>query len=153
MRTIIAILLFISLVAPCSAQSLALGERAPKLKLHKSQFEEHEYLYMGFIHSASQPCLTTTGNINKVIAQFSNIKMVLLTREKEGEYQPWLKQLREQGITIYPNATKVFQKYGIDYAPFGVIMDTKRRVLWFGNPQRVDSNRVIKIINRWTSQR
>ena len=154
MRRFVAILFLIHFATSAYAQSLATAERAPKVKALSSVTSNKEgFIYMGFIHSTSQPCKLTTRAIIQALAPIDNISLVLFTREQPQSYATWLNKLKDSGVAIYPNAKNIFKKYGVDYAPLGVILDAMRRVLWFGNPQSLSSEEIVKIINKWTSQR
>ena len=149
MRTKLAILLlFAALSFTLSAQSVATGERLKRIKGIKTEVADNGYLYIGFIHSASEPCRLSTAICRTTFASRGDIKSIFFTREKSENCSPWLKQLISNGEQVVVEASEVFSRFGIDYAPFGVIIDHKRKVVWFGNPQILSIDRLEKIINK-----
>ena len=146
MRTKLAILLlFAALSFTLSAQSVATGERLKRIKGIKTEVADNGYLYIGFIHSASEPCRLSTAICRTSFAARGDIKSLFFTREKSENCSPWLKQLISNGEQVVVEASEVFSRFGIDYAPFGVIIDHKRKVLWFGNPDTLNEDFFSKI--------
>lgn len=151
MRRYVAILL-LTLCAwfGTNAQNIAIGEQAPKVKSFKYTIESDKYIYLGFVHSPSRPCEVSAPKISELIESIDAISAILLTRERQGECEQWLIDMFYNGSKVYMGAGEVFDKYGVDYAPYGVILDYKRRVLWQGNPQMLDKNKIENIIEQWT---
>lgn len=149
--TILSLLLLTFI--PLSAQRVATGERAPKIKEFDLKIIQTEYLCMAFIHSSSQACKSAVETMIASIDTSDSITPILFTRESRESYSVWLEQLSVSGTIILGQASSLFTRYGIDYAPFAVIIDSKRRVVWFGNPQTLNSQRLDKILSQWTLQR
>ena len=151
MRTKLAILLlFTALSFTLSAQNVATGERLKRIKGIKTEIAENSYLYIGFIHSASEPCRLSTALCRTTFASHSDIKTLFFTREKRENCAPWLLQLSNNGEQVIMEASEAFRRFGIDYAPFGVIINHKRKVIWFGNPQTLDKTKIENILQQWT---
>ena len=136
-----------------TAQNIAIGERAPRVKSFKYAIEKGQFLYMGFVHSPSRPCEISAPKISELINSFDQISAVLFTREKQGECEQWLINAFHGGTHVQMEAEEIFQKFSIDYAPYGVILDYKRRALWQGNPQTLDKTKIENILQQWTSQK
>ena len=136
-----------------SAQNVAIGERAPRVKSFKVQIEEGEYLYMGFVHSPSRPCEVSAPKVLELIKSNDAISATLFTKEGEKECEKWLVDISKSGTMVVMEADEIFHRFGVEYAPFGVILDHKQRVLWQGNPQTLDKGKIENIIQQWTSQR
>lgn len=151
MRRFAAILI----VALCAwfnlhAQNVAIGERVPKVKSFKFSIEKGEYLYLGFVHSPSRPCAISAPKISELINSIDEISAILFTREEQGECEQWLIDMFLNGSSVYMGADEIFRKFGVDYAPYGVILDYKRRALWQGNPQTLDKTKIDNILQQWT---
>ena len=84
---------------------------------------------------------------------FENISAALFTREHQGECEQWLIDMSAAGNQVVMDADEIFNKFGIDYAPYGVILDHKRKALWQGNPQTLDKTKIENIIQQWTFQK
>lgn len=154
MRVKLAILIFaLCAWGATTAQNVAIGERVPKVKSFKYTIDKGEYLYMGFVHSPSRPCEISAPKISELINSFDQISAVLFTREQQGECEQWLIDAFLNGSQVQMGADEIFQKFGVDYAPYGVILDYKRRALWQGNPQTLDKTKIDNILQQWTSQK
>ena len=56
-----------------TAQNIAIGERAPRVKSFKYAIEEGQFLYMGFVHSPSRPCEISAPKISELINSFDHV--------------------------------------------------------------------------------
>ena len=154
MRVKLAILIFtLCAWGVTTAQNFAIGERVPKVKSFKYTIDKGEYLYMVFVHSPSRPGEISAPKISELINSFDQISAVLFTREQQGECEQWLIDAFLNGSQVQMGADEIFQKFGVDYAPYGVILDYKRRALWQGNPQTLDKTKIDNILQQWTSQK
>jgi hypothetical protein len=133
-----------------TAQNIAIGERAPKIKSFDISIPKGHYIYLGFVHSPSRPCSISAPKISELIDSIEEISAALFTRERQGECEQWLIDMFINGSKVQMGADEIFPKFGVDYAPYGVILDYKRRVLWQGNPQMLDKNKIEQIIEQWT---
>lgn len=154
MRIKTAILLTFALYCgTLTAQNTAIGARAPRVRTFKPKIEKGKFLYLGFVHSPSRPCEISAPKVLELTNNNEAISAALFTRERQGECKQWLIDIFSAGCQVQMGADEIFLKYGIEYAPFGVIIDCKRKVLWQGNPQTLDKSKIENIIQQWTSQR
>ena len=136
-----------------NAQNIAIGERAPRVKSFKYALEKGHYIYLGFVHSVSRPCSISALKVQELMDSFENISVVFFTREHQGQCEQWLIDMSAAGNQVVMDADEIFNKFGIDYAPYGVILDHKRKALWQGNPQTLDKTKIENIIQQWTFQK
>ena len=133
------------------AQNVATQERVPKLKL-SSWLNGHipvesDYTYLGFIHSASVPCIASTSHIVSAAKQVG-MSVIIITKEPQQSLSNWLYKLTDEPcVGVHHSSSAIFANYGVEYAPFGVIISKKRRALWFGNPNRLTQKQIIEIID------
>ena len=124
------------------AQTIALGERTPRVKQAKwldgKVPPKNEFTYIEFIHSASTSCRKSTEQIYKTISNFDNISFVLISHQKLADIDSWVLAYvgPKSGVIIEDSAIRA--SFGVNYAPYAVILDNKRRALWFGNPPLLD---------------
>ncbi|MBQ5844959.1 MAG: hypothetical protein IIW52_08925 [Alistipes sp.] len=154
MNTKLAIFIFLlSMSFSSVAQNLATAERAPRLPIENYLPDKDRLVYMGFIHSSSIPCKVSTANTIKIIESIPILDMIFFTREQFINCEKWVKDLNTQYNCMHYAANDIFQRYGVDYAPFGVLLDSKRRVLWFGHPRSLTKVRIENIITKWNTQK
>lgn len=156
MKKFLAILIFTLVVAvaatPSSfAQNVATQERVPKIKLNNWLNGhipvESDYTYLGFIHSASVPCIESTSHIISTAKQVG-MNVIIITKESQASLGNWLYKITDEPcVGVLHSSSAIFTNYGVEYAPFGVIISKKRRALWFGNPNRLTQKQIIEIID------
>ncbi len=153
MRRILYIAVAITLLFSATnaeAQTIALGERTPRVKnakwLNGNIPQKCDFTYIEFIHSASTPCRTSAERIHKIINEFGNIAFVLISHQDASDIDHWVTEYigPKSGVIVDDNRIRI--SFGVNYAPYGVILDHKRRALWFGNPQLLDKQTIEKLI-------
>lgn len=131
--------LFLCTASPVCGQTIALGERAPELRVQ--QWLEDEcpaeapMTYIEFFHSSNKVSLSSVGRLKELSAQLgAELRIVILAHEPESKIAPLLgPYLSPQiGVGLDPSG-KLFAAYGVDYVPFGVLLGPRKRVRWMGN--------------------
>lgn len=153
-RFIYTIIALVSLIATTevAAQSIALNERTPRIK-KASWFNNHtikssQYRLITFFHSASAPCLNAVHQLQGVMSEYGNISTILITRENIFEIQPWVEKLLSPRIGVIIGDERIRIKFGVNYAPFAILLDHKRRAIWFGNPNNLNKATIEKLIKK-----
>ncbi len=121
------------------AQKLIIGVKAPDLKIkewvNSKQLINGKPTFIEFFFSRSEPScrrLTIIDSFAKKYGDSLNV-IVIACEPKE----------RVIGATenyTFPIAldtdNKTFSAYGAEFVPFGVLLDGKNKVLWFGNSSK-----------------
>lgn len=153
MKLLYSIILTLSVCTASNAQNLAIGERTPPMHLKFRHWvnghtpPECGYTYIGFVHSASIPCIRGIEHVEKILAGKDNVRLLVLTKEPEKRMSAWLERLAGGRSGVACDCEYPFRSFGVNYAPFGVIIDCKRRVLWFGNPKQLTEEYLMKLTN------
>lgn len=155
MKKFIAILILalgvVATTPSALAQDVATMERVPRAKL-RHWLNGHipvksDFTYIGFIHSASVPCVDSTLRIVETAGAIG-MSAIIATKESQSRVEKWLYRVTNTPHSgVLYDAAKIFEAFGIEYAPFGVIIDHKRRALWFGNPNRLTQTQIIELID------
>ncbi len=136
-------------VSSVKAQTIALGERTPRVKnakwLNGNIPQKSDFTYIEFIHSASAPCRTSAERIHKIISEFNNIAFVLISHQDASVIENWVTEHINAKSGVIVDDERIRTSFGVNYAPYGVILDHKRRALWFGNPQLLDRKTIEKL--------
>ena len=143
---ILATLCMLLSVSSATAQTIALGERTPRVKnakwLNGNIPQKCDFTYIEFIHSASQPCRTSAERIHNIINEFGNIAYVLISHQDATTIDNWVTEHINATSGVIVDDSRIRTSFGVNYAPYGVILDHKRRALWFGNPQLLNRKTV-----------
>lgn len=133
-----------------SAQTISLGERTPRFKqakwLNGNVPQKSDFTYIEFIHSASIPCRQSVERIHNIIKKFDNTAFVLISHQNASEIDHWVTEHIDTRSGVIIDDSHIRTSFGVNYAPYAVILDHKRRALWFGNPQLLNRATIEKLI-------
>lgn len=142
----------ILLSAHAEAQTIALGESTPRIKkakwLNGSQPKATDFTYIEFIHSASTSCRNSAERIHKILKEFDNTSFVLISHQDASEIDLWVTNIIDKKSGVIVDDYKIRNSFGVNYAPYAVILDHKCRALWFGNPQLLDKKSLEELLTK-----
>ena len=151
-RFLLVLLALFAFGSLANAQTIALGERTPRLKkvkwLDGNAPEKCDYTYIEFIHSASRSCQLSAKRIYNIVERHSNIAFVLVSHQSASEIDSWVTDYIKPRAGVVVDDNNIRVSFGVNYAPYAVILDHKRRALWFGNPQLLDSKLIEKLTQK-----
>ena len=129
--------------AGATAQNIALGERAPELKiqawLDDRQPAPAPMTYIEFFHSTNPACKTSLERLKELTGKLgTKLRVIVVTKEDAAKIAPQLRPYLSERISAGLNAEKGFTAFGGSYLPFGVLTDAKNRVLWMGNSLQIN---------------
>ena len=149
--TLTAVLLALMFAAPAGAQRIAYRERTPRLKITRwlgdAEPAQAPYTYIEFIRSSSTPCVESCRKIKRYIDNTDRpMRVIFITQEQPGSVDRRIKDCMGPYIGIaIDESGRLFNEFNIQYVPFGVIVDSRRRAVWFGNPLTTDNAFLRKI--------
>ncbi len=150
MKRFLLIIIALCAIGYGGAQTIALGERTPRIKsakwLNGNIPAENDFTYIEFIISASQPCRATVERVHTHLADKKSVNIVLISHESATEISEWVTKYISPSSGIIVDDTTIRKGFGVKYAPFAVIIDRKRRALWFGNPQILSKEQIEQLI-------
>lgn len=134
------------------AQNIGLYERTPKIRT-ESWLNGHippksEFTYIGFVHTSSIPCINSIRKIAGFAERAGRIGIVIVTKESEKNLDEWVGKYASGNSGVIFESGDIFDRFGVNYAPFGVIVDSHRRALWFGNPRQLTFERLVEIMEQ-----
>lgn len=148
---IIALLLILGSALSASAQSVALNERIPKIKTDKwlngKAPEKAKFTFIEFAYSKTIPCIQTFLNIIEGKSHFTkDLRAIIITKESPEQIGAELRKCAGEYVNVaFDPEGEIFRTFGVRYVPFGIIIDHRRRVLWFGNPTTLNHDFSSKI--------
>ena len=152
----IALLIIFGSTLTASAQRVALEERIPKIKtdqwLDGKAPEKAKFTYIEFAYSKTIPCIQTFLKIKEGESHFNkDLRAIIITKESHEQIGDELRNCAGEYIHVaFDPDGEIFRTFGIRYVPFGIIVDQRRRVLWFGNPTTLSndfSNKIKPLFN------
>ena len=137
-------------IAEAGAQTIALGERAPRIKkatwFNSTKPPQSDFTFIQFIHSASVSCRQATERLGEIVEAIPNATFIVVTHQSAGDIDSWVSKCAKPRTGIIVDDIDIRNSFGVNYAPYVVILDYKSRVLWFGNPQLLDRKAIDKIM-------
>lgn len=126
--------------AAATAQNIALGERVPEMKVSawlrgQKPAATPPLTYVEFFLSSNPACITSLKQLRALTDKFgTKLHVVVVTQEKEDKIVPLLTPFLSPHISVAMDAgNRIFTAFGVQYVPFGVLVDAKNRALWMGN--------------------
>ena len=146
---IIIAIIALSFSTSAEAQTIALRECTPRVKkanwLNGNIPQKCDYTYIEFILSGSVTCRNSAERIHKIVSELGNIAFVLISHQGASDIDHWVTEHINPTSGVIIDDERIRTSFGVNYAPYGVILDHKRRALWFGNPQLLDKNTIEKL--------
>ena len=137
-------------VAGAGAQTIALNERAPRIKkaqwFNSAKPPKSDFTFVEFVHSASIPCRRSVERICNIVEELPNTSFIIVTHQSPAEIDGWVTDCVKPRVGIIVEDSRIRTSFGVNYAPYAVILDSKHRALWFGNPQLLDRKMIDKIM-------
>lgn len=148
MRFILPAIAMLTLATGFSAraQRVALDERVPKIKIHSwldnAVPRKSQYTYIEFVHSTTLPCIESFLKIRERAERFGpNLGVMFITAEKPENINSLLRECSGEYIgTALDTNGDIFAAFGVTYVPFGVVVDSRGKALWFGNPLTIEDD-------------
>ena len=145
----IALVVMALLATNAEAQTIALGERIPHLKKAKwldgNTPAKSQYTYIEFIHSASTPCRRSAERIYGIVKEFDNVAFILISHQSAADIDQWVTSYITPRAGVIVDGGSILDSFGVNYAPYAVVLNHKHRALWFGNPQQLDRATIEKL--------
>ena len=153
MKQILMILFFV-LTSPttASAQNVIVGERLPELSLRKWLMdlppERSEYTCYLFYHSESALCAKSLHAIKPLVKEVkTQLNLIIVTKEEYKDAGVTLTEHLDDNIYVaFDLQGRAFRSIGVDFIPFCVICDKKRRAMWCGNAMTLTQSVLDKIL-------
>ncbi len=151
---LLAMLSLVMLIASSSAQHLRLGYRIPEINVISAlgtelDLIEQEYVCLVFMHSESLPCITALEHFRGVAeAEAERMATVLITPEERSDEHDIMSRFVDMATSVaFDNNRRTFTAFGVEYVPYGIIYDSKRRrAVWFGSILRLDNENLGKML-------
>lgn len=133
---------------PVSAQNVALGERAPEVKVQSWILDRAPgsapMTYVEFFHSSCSTSVDALKRLKSISEEMgTELNVVVVTTADDTASDALLRPYisRNMFAGTDPNG-RLFKSYGVTYVPFGVLLDSKGRALWAGNTLKFTSETI-----------
>jgi len=127
------------------AQSVAVGERAPELRvrqwLTQAPAEGRKVKLIEFYSAANPVCVSRLQLLDSIAARHSDRLAVIVVVKDDLGSDVDLDRVRYS--VARDSDLKIFKTFGIRFVPSGIIIDAKGKVLWVGNTSAVNEKTII----------
>ena len=143
MKRILIVLFAVVWTMAAMGQNVALGERTPELRI-RSWMDDRaakpgRTTLLVFFHSASRPSVESLAHVQKLGAKLGDrLNVVILSREDGSAVRAIVAPYAKGNLTVaFDDEGRSFEAYNVQYLPFGVLVTSKGRALWMGNPRQL----------------
>ena len=129
------------------AQSIALDDRVPRIKkgiawLGGIEPVAADFTFIHFCSTKSEDSIRLISELHALQQQSAGrFTVVVIGRESTATLLPLVTDYLSPHFTaIADPERKIFDDYDVYFAPFGFLINSKRRTIWMGNPtQELDT--------------
>lgn len=135
---------------------LKIGQDAPEIVITnwlknapKSKGFSGKITVIDFWATWCAPCLETIPHFNQLVEENrSNPDLVFLalTEEKVSKVMPFLKRVPFNAVVVTDTSRQTFDNFSANAIPFCVVIDSKNKIRWFGNPGSINSKIISHIV-------
>ncbi len=139
------LLLFVWTISffPLRAQNAALGQKVPVIQaeawLDGVRPASAPLTVLTFFTVSNPACEQTLGHLHALTERADNrLRVIVVTRDDEAKIAPLMAPYLSPRMSVaFDAGGKIFKSFGVEYVPFGLLIDARNRVLWQGNPLRL----------------
>lgn len=152
MKKILALCLSTLIATTAAAQTVALGEKIPDLKsaiwLDDRQPADALLTYIEFFQPSSPASRAVLNDLQALSRKLGpKLHIVVIFQNDDDETLALLRSLVSDTMSAgLDSSGRIFNAFGIRYAPSGVLVDSRRRALWMGNSRQVDERLIRKYL-------
>ena len=133
------------------AQQLINGEKAPELKLSewisKNQLQSGKPTLIEFFVSRSDLSMKRLPTVDDFARNYGKkLNVVVIGCETKDKIQSVMDGKGYAVAVAVDNEHKTFTAYGAQFVPYGVLLDARGKVLWFGNSSKFGAEELKKTL-------
>lgn len=134
----------VAIATTASAQKLIIGERAPEVKVSEwinGTPNNNKPMLIEFYHSSSKQSQDRIPALNKLAEKYTGkLSVVVIAREAKDKVMSLGLDRNSKFYPAIDDNSKTFTNYGVQFVPFGAVVDGKGRLAWFGNPSSLSDS-------------
>lgn len=151
-KNIFLTLLFSISVNCVFAQSSVIGSKAEKIEgvewLSDEPTLKGRAMLMEFFHSSNANSVKRIDLCNQTAKDYyGRLNVVIMTREPAEQISKLLLKEYQYSYVGVDDKGDIFNKYGVFYVPYAVIVDKKGIIRWTGNPRLLTYEIIDKIVD------
>jgi len=137
MKRFVVTLALLFAVTILTAQRLVTGDRAPELKVGVwlNSSPGSGLRLIEFFHSSSPQSVARLDENERLAKKYgSRLAVIVIAKEEAEVIERVIKPSERTFHAGIDDAEKTFSAYGIQFVPYSVFLDSRGRIVWFGNP-------------------
>lgn len=151
MKKILLLTAAVLALSSTAAQRVVVGEKTPDIKISEwlagKPADSSLPTLLEFFHSSSRQSIDRLPLLEEYAAGYEGqLNVVVVTREPEDLVSNTLLPAPRKYYVAFDDGIKTFENYGVRYVPYGVLIDSRGRVAWFGNPVSLDRATIEKVL-------
>lgn len=150
MRKVIVLMAALLLALPGFGQRLIIGEKAPDFRasewLNNHTPAGKKNILIEFFHSPSEPSLRRLPELDALARRYPQMEVIVVSREPKEKLAPLFESGNYAFFIAIDEGGRTFTNYGIQFIPFSVLLDSRGRVLWFGNSSQLTDDIINQLL-------
>lgn len=152
MKRIAITLLFLTSWLVADAQKLITGVKAPELKVNEwlssMPLMNGKPTLIEFFFSRSEPSQKRLPVLDDMARNYNKqLNVIVIGCETKEKLQSLLADKGYAFAVALDNEHKTFNAFDVQFVPYGVLLDTRGKVLWFGNSSKFDDTALRKTLD------
>lgn len=150
--SILTFIILLSTVMHVSAENLVIGEKVPDMRIQAwlmdMQPEQADFTCILFYHSESKLCNQSLNRIKQIINDNEpHFNLIIITKEDYSSAGVALTEHLADNIGVaFDERGRTFRYFGVNFIPFCVVCDSKKRAIWCGNGASINQSIIDKIL-------
>lgn len=144
---LLAVLMFVPVVASRAQQRLVIGERAPELRVDRwpdGGAPAGGAMLVDFFASTNPQCVANLDRLDRINERYGDrLQVILITREDAATTGA---HTAGRAFRVGEDtAGRAFEAFGVRFVPFAALIDARGRLVWTGNVASL-SNEEIEMV-------
>ncbi len=132
------------------AQKISVGDRAPEVKAaawpDKAPRGGERVRMIEFFYSRSAPSMARVAPLDAMAEKYGGRLDVIVVCREDAVTVAKAIGGSHTFYTAIDDENRTFAAYGVQYIPYGVVVDAKGRVVWAGNPEKLSDEELGKYL-------
>lgn len=136
---LIGLVFLMNALLSAQAQNAALGDRVPEIRsetwLGSIRPATAPTTVIAFFTVSSPACVKSLEQLHALTEQSGDrLRVIIITRDDEAKTALVVSPYLSPHFTVaFDTDGKIFKNFGVNYVPFGLLTDSRNRIVWQGN--------------------
>ncbi len=151
MKRFLIMAVLLAAMSAASAQKLAIGDKAPDLKVKEwvegPAKQANLPRFIEFFHPDGAGAADRLRALASLAGKYEGrMNVTLISRQAPAQLRASIGEGARPFSAAADDNGRTFAAYDVQYVPFGVLVDARGRIAWFGNPASLSPQKLDKLL-------